>query len=117
MSRLWIPKKPRLRHRPTELLRRTRQTVVGRDYQRIEHDTRTFVWARDRGRCRNCGSDRNLQFDHIIPKSLGGSNVAENVELLCQSCNVRKNATVFAPRADAQRRADLEAVANYDSQD
>ena len=102
MSRLWIPKEPRLRYRPSELLRRPRRVPSGREYQRIEHDTRTFVWARDRGRCCSCGSNRNLQFDHIIPKSLGGSNIAENVELLCETCNLRKNATLFAPRADAQ---------------
>jgi len=66
----------------------------------IPRDTRLFVWHRDGGRCRNCGSDRELQFDHIIPRALGGSNVADNIELLCRTCNLRKGATLFAPLCD-----------------
>jgi len=63
----------------------------------ISADTRLFVWNRDGGRCRNCGADRHLQFDHIIPKSKGGSGVAENVELLCRDCNLRKRAGLIVP--------------------
>jgi len=63
----------------------------------ISADTRLFVWNRDGGRCRNCGSDSNLQFDHIIPQSKGGSGVAENVELLCRDCNLRKCAGLVPP--------------------
>lgn len=66
-------------------------------YEPIPADTRLFVWRRDGGRCRNCGSDRDLHFDHIIPRSMGGSNLAENVELLCGRCNLRKGTRLFAP--------------------
>src|SRR5258708_33623819 len=99
MSRLsWIPKEPRLRHRPVEPRRRSRGPAISRHYDRIDSDTRLLVWARDNGRCRNCGSAQDLQFDHIIPKSRGGSNTAENVELLCRRCNLRKSASLYPPR-------------------
>jgi 5-methylcytosine-specific restriction endonuclease McrA len=58
----------------------------------ISADTRLFVWGRDGGQCRRCGSTADLQFDHIIPRSLGGSGIADNVELLCGRCNRRKGA-------------------------
>ncbi|MEW6142181.1 MAG: HNH endonuclease [Chloroflexota bacterium] len=49
------------------------------------------VFKRDGGRCRQCGSSKNLHFDHDIPYSLGGSSVtAENVQLLCAECNLKK---------------------------
>lgn len=49
------------------------------------------VWRRDQGMCTKCGSRENLEFDHIIPVSKGGSSTARNVELLCQSCNRSKH--------------------------
>jgi 5-methylcytosine-specific restriction endonuclease McrA len=58
----------------------------------ISTDARLFVWARDGGQCRHCGSIVDLQFDHIIPRSWGGSGTANNVELLCGGCNKRKGA-------------------------
>ena len=58
----------------------------------VAPDTRQFVWDRDGGKCRECGRDRDLQFDHIIPRALGGSSNAENVQLLCGPCNRRKSA-------------------------
>jgi 5-methylcytosine-specific restriction endonuclease McrA len=73
-----------------------------RDYSHISYDTRLFVWKRDGGACRHCGATENLQFDHIIPRSLGGSGTATNVELLCGECNNKKKARLFTPSRDPQ---------------
>lgn len=106
MTRLsWKPKPPRLRRlpeaRPALVKHRMPYIAEG---QRISHDTRLFVWARDGGRCRNCGATTNLQFDHIIPRAWGGSGTADNVELLCQECNLQKSARLFASRRSSGER-------------
>ena len=96
----WKPKAPRLKRlaEPRPDWAKHAAHVLGED-QRVSNDTRLFVWARDRGCCRNCGATRNLQFDHIIPRAWGGSGMAENVELLCRDCNLKKGARLFAPDA------------------
>src|ERR1700733_1957780 len=63
----------------------------------ISAATRRLVWRRDGGRWRRCGSAKELHFDHIVPRSLGGSGSASNVELLCQRCNQAKGASVAVP--------------------
>jgi hypothetical protein len=57
----------------------------------IPEDVKLLVWARDGGRCVRCGSNEELHFDHIIPVAKGGGNSAENVQILCQSCNLKKS--------------------------
>jgi hypothetical protein len=49
------------------------------------------VYRRDKGRCVYCGSTENLQLDHIIPFSKGGATTLENLQLLCQKCNLEKS--------------------------
>jgi 5-methylcytosine-specific restriction endonuclease McrA len=60
----------------------------------IPEEVRIAVWRRDRGRCVRCSSQRNLEFDHIIPIALGGSNTARNLQLLCEACNREKGASL-----------------------
>lgn len=57
----------------------------------IPDDVKIFIWQRDKGRCVKCSSNQNLEFDHIIPIALGGSNTARNLQLLCEVCNRAKS--------------------------
>jgi len=63
----------------------------------VPPDVRLFVWNRDGGCCRTCGSAEQLEFDHVISRAWGGSNSAANIELLCQQCNRRKGVRLNAP--------------------
>lgn len=54
------------------------------------------VLTRDRFRCRGCGASPAtggppLHVDHIIAWSLGGDTVIENLQTLCESCNLGKS--------------------------
>lgn len=59
--------------------------------RRIPSRVQREVWRRDQGRCVECGSRKNIEYDHIIPFSDGGSNTARNIELLCEECNRKKS--------------------------
>ena len=52
------------------------------------------VWKRDGGRCVSCGGRERLEFDHIIPVSMGGASTARNLQLLCESCNRQKGGSL-----------------------
>ena len=56
----------------------------------IPEQVRVGVWRRDQGKCVRCGGRRNLEYDHIIPVSKGGSSTMRNIELLCEECNRQK---------------------------
>ena len=48
------------------------------------------LYKKQKGLCNACGNTfeiRNLEIDHIIPKSKGGGDYYENYQLLCGSCN------------------------------
>lgn len=69
-------------------------------------NVRLTVFERDDWTCRTCGFrqtederrkivergglGRYLTIDHIVPKSKGGRNAAENLQVLCNRCNRAK---------------------------
>ena len=65
----------------------------------IPEEVKRLVFERDGGRCLACGSDELVQYDHVVPSSVGGDNEPENIRLLCAGCNRRLRST--ASRAPA----------------
>lgn len=47
--------------------------------------------------CQLCKTDKDLQFDHIWPVSLGGLGTLKNLQLLCEPCNSFKSNNLFLP--------------------
>ena len=55
--------------------------------------TRFNVFLRDRFSCQYCAEQfqpQDLTFDHLIPRSRGGTTSWENVVAACSKCNLRK---------------------------
>ena len=70
------------------------EQLVGSQREPIPRDVRVFVWQRDEGRCVQCSSPENLEYDHIVPIARGGSNTERNIQLLCEPCNREKGAEI-----------------------
>ncbi|MFD8594564.1 HNH endonuclease [Kitasatospora sp. NPDC059646] len=51
---------------------------------------RARALAHDHFRCRICGARENLEVDHIVPVSRGGSWEPANLQTLCRSCHRTK---------------------------
>jgi hypothetical protein len=60
----------------------------------LSAELKQYVWAKYGGACSSCGSNVELQFDHIIPVSLGGATSEENLQILCGPCNRSKGASI-----------------------
>ena len=71
-----------------------KQTLSKKRSRRITQEVKDKVWNRDGGKCVDCCSNENLEFDHIIPHSKGGANTYRNIQLLCEPCNRSKSAKI-----------------------
>lgn len=59
----------------------------------VPQDVKWAILRRDGFRCKSCGSEgRPLHVDHVLPVSKGGSDNPENLQALCDKCNLRKGA-------------------------
>lgn len=69
-------------------IRRSRSQSYGNlsDWMAI----RSTVLSRDGYKCVKCGSTSNLQVDHIIEVSRGGSNAMYNLRTLCAICHSKR---------------------------
>jgi hypothetical protein len=55
--------------------------------------TRRNLMLRDHYQCQYCGarpSPRDLNLDHVLPRSRGGADTWENLVVSCRSCNLKK---------------------------
>ena len=54
-----------------------------RNSRSIPEKVKRAVWIRDGGKCIICGSTEDLQYDHKVPWSKGGSATVNNIQLMC----------------------------------
>lgn len=71
--------------------RRAREIGVG---GRLSRDVVEKLFKSQRGKCACCTQPMgdNFHRDHIMPLALGGPNTDDNIQLLCQTCNLQKGA-------------------------
>lgn len=73
-----------------------------RTSRNINWRLRALVLMRDGARCRLCGATPNdgvrLHVDHVRPWSKGGETVLENLQVLCNVCNIGKSDVEPPPR-------------------
>jgi HNH endonuclease len=65
----------------------------------IPRNVQFRVLKRENQICRECGrsvQDKDVEFDHVIPYSKGGSSDESNVRLLCKTCNRKRGASFEA---------------------
>ena len=57
---------------------------------------RKRILIRDGYCCQRCGeTEGKLHIDHIVPRRLNGSDLDENLQTLCQKCNLSKGGRFF----------------------
>lgn len=81
------PRRNRGPNRPSRVLRNLRWQGLNRQWFKRE------LARRDGLACRLCGAEpgrAGLTMDHITPWSKGGRTELENLQLLCEPCNVAK---------------------------
>jgi len=64
--------------------------LVGTESQQKRYEGKNFrekVLKRDGYTCQICGSKKNLEAHHIVPRSKGGTNLVENGITLCKDCH------------------------------
>lgn len=58
---------------------------------RRKSDIRKYIFNRDNCRCVYCGTSDNLTIDHLLPKTMNGTNSVINLVTCCSKCNTRKS--------------------------
>lgn len=75
----------------------TQEFLRQRERSMMTDRLRVTILRRDGSRCKMCGASAaagaTLHIDHITPVSRGGRTVPENLQTLCQSCNLGKSNT------------------------
>ncbi len=64
--------------------------LVRQIYRKAVTWSKKNVMVRDDFECVYCGTGKNLNIDHVIPRSKGGRNTFENTVTSCIDCNNRK---------------------------
>jgi len=58
------------------------------------HTHKHELYGKQEGKCAGCHyflPFRNMTIDHIVPRSKGGTDAKENLQLLCNACNATKS--------------------------
>jgi hypothetical protein len=65
--------------------------AIQEETMKLDDCIKQKVFERDGRVCKKCGSTDKLCIDHIFPVSRGGFTVLENLQVLCEKCNLQKS--------------------------
>lgn len=68
---------------------------VSKTYTRTISISRRMLFKRDRNMCAYCGTvlhDKDLELEHVVPRSRGGATSWTNIVSACRYCNSKKDA-------------------------
>lgn len=74
---------------------------------RTDRRDRFMVLHRDGFACRYCGASPGsdlLEVDHLVPRTRGGTDNAENLVAACKTCNGRKSNAIIFPHDLIERQ-------------
>lgn len=94
-----MPRCPRPGHYPRRCdvhRQSTAQRGYGREWQRARR-------AGLEAACERCASTFDLTVDHIVPRSLGGSDAPSNLRTLCRSCHATIGVKSTSRRQNSER--------------
>lgn len=60
------------------------------EFEKMATKIKPIVLTKFGHKCANCNSVDQLQLDHIVALSMGGSNDIDNLQILCKKCNTSK---------------------------
>jgi hypothetical protein len=84
------------RKQQAESIARARARVLGEEAGAVASDppvsplVRFAVWCRDRGRCVDCGTSKDVVFDGILPRDEAVGRRGFDFELRCEACRDRR---------------------------
>lgn len=82
----------------------------------IRAEKRLAIYVRDSFRCLYCGADlrhaapADVTLDHLLPRSAGGTNAADNLVTACRSCNSSRGARPWVDYATGGARDRIEQL-------
>ncbi len=91
-GKLENPERIREQHRQAQRNRRARIRESLGSFTREDWQEIIYKYGH---RCLCCGTQDDLQPDHVVPLSVGGPNVKDNIQPLCSKCNRQKQATII----------------------
>lgn len=70
--------------------------AISEEAMKLNDSIKKKVFERDGCFCSVCGSQKRLCIDHIMPVSRGGFTKLENLQVLCEKCNLQKGNMTMA---------------------
>lgn len=74
---------------------------------------RKAIYKRDGYRCALCDSETGLQIHHVVPRSQGGTDYAQNLITLCWKCHAVAHGTRMPGYEDFQTADLVQACVEY----